>query len=806
VLEKLGRVLTSPLKRGVEHKLQAALDTLAIGWSLEAFQQLQTCAEQGMPDAQFALGRCYEEAQGVVQNLADAVHWYGLAAQQSHVQAQSRLGLIYLSASLPAAAIATAGKSSLEPARTINSTLGESFKQGFTVTQNLPAAFMWNQRAAEAGDADAQARLGTQYIRGIGTEANPTLGTHWLEKSAQQGCLSGMAQLGMLHAGAYSANNKTPSVALHWLHRAAKQDHAEAQYWLGMVLMQASNSEAADIPVAERNPLLWIKKSAQQGYLLAMGQLGVMYWRDQPNEQDLGLAETWLRRAAGRGHVQAMRWLGQLLLEQPNNDGVDAANLIRQAAEAGDTAAASLLAELYLEAKGLPRDAMEAERWLTRAGKDARPQAMTALAGLQAHSMPNDQGYAQAANWLRKAADTGHLAARFTLGSIYMRGKGVPADPQEAANWYLQAAQAGSVSAAFYLGMLYADASTPVHNDRQALHWLNTASLGGHALAHCNAALMVMTGRGQAKDASKAVVMLASAAGKGNVHAAEMLAEWYASGQHIPQDIQQVELLLLRALELGSVRAACMLVEGRCRGHDWSADWLNIQQLLTKHIEDKPPADSDPTDAAQQKAHMHLALGRGWEHGLVGAPDPTQALASYQAAALAGSAQAQAWMGDHERQQGQDVATIERAIAWYRQAAQQGHVGALTTWSAVSALLSKSDTLHDDAMLFDLWLSAASTGVAVAQRHVAHCYLDGRGCRMYPAAAVRWLTMAAQQGDAESQYLLGTCHADGVGTKPDWPLARLWFDRAAAQGHAPAQRRLAERAAPSSAPKPDQGF
>jgi TPR repeat protein len=60
-----------------------------------AFTTARLAAEQGRDEAQFTVGRMYEEAQGVPQYFAEATRWYRLAADQGHAGAQLRLGLMY---------------------------------------------------------------------------------------------------------------------------------------------------------------------------------------------------------------------------------------------------------------------------------------------------------------------------------------------------------------------------------------------------------------------------------------------------------------------------------------------------------------------------------------------------------------------------------------------------------------------------------------------------------------------------------------------------------------------------------------
>ena len=42
-----------------------------------------------VPEAQFALGRMYEQGEGIQPDLQEAVRWYKEAAKQGHTEAQA---------------------------------------------------------------------------------------------------------------------------------------------------------------------------------------------------------------------------------------------------------------------------------------------------------------------------------------------------------------------------------------------------------------------------------------------------------------------------------------------------------------------------------------------------------------------------------------------------------------------------------------------------------------------------------------------------------------------------------------------
>ena len=84
-------------------------------------------AEQGDAMAQFNLGLCYDNGEGVDQNYAEAAKWYRKAAEQGVALAQYNLGQCYYN--------------------------------GIGVTQNYAEAVKWYRKAAEQGHAMANRAL-----------------------------------------------------------------------------------------------------------------------------------------------------------------------------------------------------------------------------------------------------------------------------------------------------------------------------------------------------------------------------------------------------------------------------------------------------------------------------------------------------------------------------------------------------------------------------------------------------------------------------------------------------------------------
>ena len=128
---------------------------LSTGAPTSRIDRLITRANQGEADAQLELAEMYTHRQsymGIIQNYAEAMRWYRLAAEQGDAQAQSSIGKLYDS--------------------------GDGVPQDFT------EAMRWYRLAAEQGDAQGQVGLGEKYRQGHGVSKNYVLAHLWFNLAA----------------------------------------------------------------------------------------------------------------------------------------------------------------------------------------------------------------------------------------------------------------------------------------------------------------------------------------------------------------------------------------------------------------------------------------------------------------------------------------------------------------------------------------------------------------------------------------------------------------------------------------------
>jgi len=119
---------------------------------IEAARHLKVAADAGTPDAQNALGYCFENGLGVVKNDQRAFELYASSAA-----AGSAVGM---------------------------ASLGNAYAGGRYVKQDFGKSLDWLEKAVEAGDADALHEIGRLYFNGLGVPRDFATAAQYYQQSA----------------------------------------------------------------------------------------------------------------------------------------------------------------------------------------------------------------------------------------------------------------------------------------------------------------------------------------------------------------------------------------------------------------------------------------------------------------------------------------------------------------------------------------------------------------------------------------------------------------------------------------------
>jgi len=122
-------------------------------------------AKKGDTQAKYQVGMMYLEGEDAPKDTIEGMRWLQSAAINNHIQAQLKLGEIYLH-----------GVDKIE--------------------RDYPVAVKWLTKAAESGEADAQYYLGDIYRKGLGVEKSNAEAVKWFRLAAKQGHSKARKQLG----------------------------------------------------------------------------------------------------------------------------------------------------------------------------------------------------------------------------------------------------------------------------------------------------------------------------------------------------------------------------------------------------------------------------------------------------------------------------------------------------------------------------------------------------------------------------------------------------------------------------------
>ena len=300
-------------------------------------------AEQGIPDAQLALGVMYLAGKGVPQDYAAAFRWLSLAAQKHLGPASYFLGIIY--------------------------------ERGYGVTQDMDEAVRWYRLAAEQGDTDAQNSLGEMYFDGRGVKRDYAQAIRLFRDAAEQGNDEAKIKLGMMYDNGFGVN-KNAAEAINLYREAASQGNAVAQNILGVKF-----ADGIDVKQDYDEAMRLFQQAANQGYSDAQNNLGKMYFFGNGVRRDYEEARKLFKQAADEGNSDGQNSLGIIYYDGlgiKQNYG-EALKLFQQAADQGNAEAQNNLAGLYEEGKGVKKNPAKAIEWYRKAAENGNTDAIDAL-------------------------------------------------------------------------------------------------------------------------------------------------------------------------------------------------------------------------------------------------------------------------------------------------------------------------------------------------------------------------------------------------------------------------------------------
>jgi localization factor PodJL len=167
---------------------------------------------------------------------------------------------------------------------------------------------------------------------------------------------------------------------------------------------------------------------------------------------------------------------------QPSADGLPAAiggPQLRNAALAGDPAAAYEVAMRFVEGRGVPANLEQAARWYERAARKGLAPAQFRYASMLEKGQGVKKDLSAAHKLYVAAAAKGHAKAMHNLAVLYAEGAVGAPDYANAAQWFRKAAEHGVADSQYNLGVLTTRGLGTEKNIAESYKWFALAAAQG---------------------------------------------------------------------------------------------------------------------------------------------------------------------------------------------------------------------------------------------------------------------------------------------------------------------------------------
>lgn len=439
----------------------------------EAFLILKEKADKGSIDAQFEIGCYYEDQKNVQHSCELAVHYYKLAADHGHPQAQAYLAFIYEGGRLdvkqdfeqafyyyklaakhchPEAMVALGkfyeeGKGGVEKsekeafgyyqvAKSFGSSiawtyLAEAYERGMGTEKSEEKATFCRQRRfqhlkkeADKGSAYAQAVLGGLLEKGEGVEKSMKSAVHYYQLSADQNFPMGLSYLAECFAeGKYV--RKSHKNAIHYYKLAVDQGDPYAQLSLAQYLLKEKINEEQAV-----SSLKGLLQNEQCSFLLLAiceNELGKCFEYGTGIEKSAQNALHYYKNAAEHGEYRAQRRLGDAFLKgelELEKSPEKAIEYYQQAANHNDSISLEMIGQCYEKRESVAESPEKAFYYYNLAAevnlKEGDSSSIYTLARCYEQGRGTKKSLENAIYYYKLAAENG-CASYYKVGCCYQK-------------------------------------------------------------------------------------------------------------------------------------------------------------------------------------------------------------------------------------------------------------------------------------------------------------------------------------------------------------------------------------------------
>jgi TPR repeat protein len=305
-----------------------------------------------------------------------------------------------------------------------------------------------------------------------------------------------------------------------------------------------------------------LRKRADAGDGAAMGELAYRYRSGIGVPVDMEQAHRFAKRGAELGNPLAAWSYGVALrgvfgvkkdLALALRYTSEAANGLKEMAEAGNRFAKNALANVYLEGAGVERDEEKAYAMFHELAEAGDANAMNTLSIRSTGSKP---GYPKNTPlkiyWSVRAIEAGSLDALINLSTWHRVGDGVPRDMRFVFLCWCKSAEAGDVRIMHDLAMMYVEGTVVPVDMGMANYWLEQATLRGCSRSMVTFGTHLQGGWGMKPDAEAGARYIRQGADAGEMVGILNMGKITQTGIGVPVDQKAAFEWFLKAANAGS--------------------------------------------------------------------------------------------------------------------------------------------------------------------------------------------------------------------------------------------------------------
>lgn len=494
-------------------------------------QELKLNAKIGKPEAQYQLGRVYEEGRLDKKNLKKSFLYYTKADENNYIPAATALGKFY--------------------------------EYGISVKQDFTRAIHYYGKAAKADDAEGSYRLAEMYREGRGIQADTVESLKYYFKA--WGLQYTAAEKGINSLPYQTYPNKNDVLYLKYM---VSLDDVEALYKLGYIYLNGKGVKKSALTA-----LPYLQKAADNNHQEALFSLANIYKNGAEGINiDKRKTVSYLFKLANLGNSEARKALLDMDYQSFASPS-DVDYLTFQAVSMNNKDSQFRLFEMYDLGAGVEKNPIQALEFCQRAALQDHEEAIMVLADMYLNGTePLKVNKSSAFQWFRKAAFIGNDSAKYILGEMYEQGIGVPVSKEKAVRWFIKTANKGMESAIKKLSSYnITDYINPTD-----VAYMTYLGYQGQLEAQLNLAVYYVN-KSRAEKASKnesgigvikkeedenAVFWLLKAVNQGSTRAKIILGDIYLNGEcDVLQDVNLAFQYYTEALESGDYNANLKLAK-----------------------------------------------------------------------------------------------------------------------------------------------------------------------------------------------------------------------------------------------------